>query len=353
MLVASAIPTVAIVSFRLGGTDGVAIEAAKWASALNKLGFNVFTVAGGGLPDVLLPGLAIEAREPPTDGEVSSALAGADLIVVENLCSLPLNAPASDAVARTLRGRRAVLHHHDLPWQRPTTAHLGPPPDDPPWIHVTINELSRLQLLERGIHAQTIYNAFDVDAPPGDRSRTRSALGIPDGQRLLLQPTRAILRKNVPAAISLAEKLGAVYWLLGPAEEGYQSSLKHVLDESPTRVIHGGQESGPGFAMADVYAACDAVAFPSTWEGFGNPAVESAVHRRPLAIGRYPVAEEIERFGFRWFPSADPGPLAAWMDDPDPALLDENFEVARLNFNLAHLPGTLSRLMEAAGWGTW
>src|SRR5476649_1528341 len=111
-------PGAALISFRLGGSDGVSVEAAKWAGALRRLGFEVTTVAGSGPVDHLLPGLGIDAPEPPDDAEIDDALRGADLVVVENLCSLPLNAPAAAAVARVLRARRAVLHHHDLPWQR-------------------------------------------------------------------------------------------------------------------------------------------------------------------------------------------------------------------------------------------
>ena len=56
-------------SFRLGGADGVAVEARKWAWALGELGFEVRRVAGAieddGQPDdVVLPGLA--HRRPTT-----------------------------------------------------------------------------------------------------------------------------------------------------------------------------------------------------------------------------------------------------------------------------------------------
>ncbi len=351
-------PTAAIVSFRLGGNDGVGVEADKWAWALGELGFSVRTVAGEGPVERLLPGLAMGAPDPPSAREVADAVAHADLVVVENLLSLPLNPGAAGGVAQVLAGRPAILRHHDLPWQRARFAHLGPPPTDPCWRHVTINDLSRRQLAERSIEAVTIRNAFETDAfdpttAPGERSATRRAVGLDDQTRLLLQPTRAIARKNVPAGLSLAESVGAVYWLLGPAEEGYGPELERILGRARVPVIHGPGPGGSGTHMAGPYAACDAVVFPSSWEGFGNPTVESAIHRRALAVGDYPVAAELATYGFRWLPADDPAALARWLDDPDPAVLEHNARVARRHFALADLPGKLARLMQSAGWGRW
>src|SRR5205807_888591 len=153
----------------------------------------------------------------------------------------------------------------------------------------TTTELSRAQLAERGIGAVAVHNAFDVDATGGNRARARAALGVGPGERLLLQPTRALPRKNVPGGVRLAEALDVTYWLTGDAEEGYGPELARVLAGARVRTLHG----NPGIAPADAYAAADAVVLPSTWEGFGNPAVETAVHRRPLAIGDYPVAAEL------------------------------------------------------------
>jgi glycosyltransferase involved in cell wall biosynthesis len=340
----------ALLSFRLGGSDGVSVEASKWGHALGRLGFAVRTVAGAGPVDRLLPGLAIDAPAPPDDGEIDDALRDADIVVVENLCSLPLNAAAGTAVARVLRGRRAVLHHHDLPWQRPRFVHAPAPPDDPAWLHVTINELSRRQLANRGIGATVVMNSFDVDAPAGDRAGTRRKLGLAADQRLLLQPTRAIPRKNVAGGLALATAIGATYWLLGPAEDGFGPELDRLLAGARTPVIHGHGAGDAGADVVDAYAASDAVVLPSTWEGFGNPAVESAVHHRPLAIGPYPVADELRAFGFRWFAHDDPAALGAWLDSPDPALLAHNHDVARRHFSVAGLPDRLARLMADAGW---
>jgi glycosyltransferase involved in cell wall biosynthesis len=340
-----------MISFRLGGGDGVSVEAAKWAAALRVLRWDVRTVAGSGPVDVVLPGLAMDAAEPPTRREVEDVCASADLVVVENLCSLPLNPPAATLVAQVCVGRPALFHHHDLPWQRPHLAHFAPPPDDPAWAHVTINELSRAQLAERGIEATTIYNTFDPDPAHGDRARTRAALGIADRDgddaTLLLQPTRALERKNVAGALELCAAVGGTYWLLGPAEDGYGPTLDRLVAQARCPVLLG---PPPGdCSISDAYAACDAVLLPSFWEGFGNPSVESATYRRALAIGPYPVAAELAAFGFRWFSVTDPDSLAGWLHRRDEDLLEYNHQVAATHFNQADLPSRLARVLRGAG----
>jgi len=327
----------------------VSVEAGKWGHAFRELGCEVVTVAGDGPVDRRVPGLGLDAGDTdgPHPGELAAALADADLVVVENVCSLPLNRAAADAVAAALRGRAAILHHHDLPWQRPQFGPDTDLPDDPAWAHVTINDLSRRQLAERGITATTIHNCFDVDVAAGDRERTRRVLGVGTGERLLLHPTRAIPRKNVPGAVTLAATLGATYWLLGPAEDGYGPDLERILARALVPVRRGLPAE---LDLADAYAGCDAVTLPSTWEGFGNATVESAVHRRPLAIGDYPVADEIAAYGFGWFPAADAGPLDAWLDEPATDLLDHNQAVARRHLSLDRLRRHLADLLRVRGW---
>ena len=102
--------------------------------------------------------------------------------------------------------------------------------------------------------------------------------------------------------------------------------------------------------LDDVYAASDVVVYPSRWEGFGNPPIEASLRRRPVAVGAYPVLEEIRRFGFRWFDVDDPGEVAEFLAEPDPTLLDHNRDVARRHFAPDRVAEGLHALLTDAGW---
>lgn len=338
--------TCAIISFRLGLTDGVSIVASTWADALRSFGFDVVTVAGEGPVDRVVSGLAIDASAPPPLSEVEDALADADLVVVENLGTIPLNVAATSVVLEVLQGRPAIFHHHDPPWQRERFAHVTDlPQDDPHWRHVTINRLTEGEMRDRGIEAVTIYNGFDTRLDKGDRRGTRARLGVAPKERLFAHPVRAIERKGISAAIALCEALDATYWLLGEPEEGYGAELDRLLDGARCRVIRQPLPHGP-----DIYAAPDAVVFPSTWEGFGNPPIEASLARRPVAVGPYPVGRELRDLGFSWFDADDPAALGRFLDDPDLASLARNRALAIEHFSLDHMHRCLRALLDEAGW---
>lgn len=315
------------------------------------------TIAGSGDVDVTISALNWPAPVPtPTQSDTIAALDDAlediDLVVVANICSLPLNRLASDAVGKALAGRSAILHHHDMAWQRSQFEHVvDMPQDDPAWSHVTVNECTRNELLERGISAVTIANGFDVDEGRGSRAPTRSALRIEDDELVVLHPVRAIERKNIPAALELAEALGATYWLTGAAEEGYEAALAELFAKASCRIIHAPAPTN----MADAYAAADVVAFPSRWEGFGNPLIEAAIHRRPLAISYYPVARDIATLGFEWFDAQDYERIRLFldMDDQAPevvALHDHNAAIARTHFSHDRVREDLRELLVNMGF---
>jgi len=359
-----------VLSFRLGGTDGVSMVAETWIAALHQLGFEIRTVAGEGLVDILLPDLAIGRWPDGAAGiggahgateedianlaiAVSEALHDADLVVVENLGTIPMNLPASMAVARARHGLRTIWHHHDPAWQRDRYEGV----EDLPvastnsaniWRHVAINDLTRYQLNDRGFDAITIRNAFDPGDLIGDRSTERQRLGLAEKERVLVHPVRAIERKNIPAALSIAQKVGATYWLTGPAEEGYAKTLDSLLaaaKEQGVKVLHEQATS-----LGDLYAACDMVVFPSAWEGFGNPPIEASLTRRPAIVGNYPVANELRDLGFQWLEPGDIAGIGHQLEHPDAAMLENNYAIASTQFSPEVLRNALRTLLDEAGW---
>ena len=358
-------PNAIFLSFRLGGTDGVSVETRKWEWALGEIGFESRRVAGDfadGLrpDDTWLPFLEIDpppGAEPEPDA-LGAALAGADLVIVENLCSLPLNEVAATTAVDVLARHhgRVLFHHHDLPWERARLAHLESfPPRRPNSLHVTINEQARTALAERGIEAHLIRNAFDLDPLPGDGPSTRQAFGFATDDIVVLQPTRAIPRKEVARGIRFAEEIAARvpgrcvrFWITGPAEDGFGPELERMVNETEISVAVG-RAPRP----EDAYAAADTVVLPSSWEGFGNPVIEATVAGRPVAVAHYLVLDELAALGLQLFSVDAPEVMAAVVQARTPASFDHNREVLRDHFDLADLPARIAQTFSAVGWTDW
>jgi mannosylglucosylglycerate synthase len=358
-------PVAVLVSYRFGGDDGVSVEAKKWEWALRTLGFATRRVAAefsdGLRPDdtwlaflsvAPVPGAQIEAEA------LAAALSGADLVVVENVCSLPVNLDAARATSAVLSGfpGRVLFHHHDLPWERRGLEHLDEfPPRRPGSLHVAISDHARDELRRRDIAALTIRNSFDTHADSGDRTGARARLGFTPDEVVLLQPTRAIPRKEVPRGLHLAEQLRSLlsgravrYWLTGAAEDGYGPTLERIVAEASIPVTQGRLDR-----VADAYAAADLVVLPSSWEGFGNPVVEAMLAERPVVAGHYPALDELRRLGLRPLPLDDPDRVAGFVRAPDLELLAHNRATAAEELALDRLPSRLGDAFVQIGWDGW
>ncbi len=343
----------------------MSVETRKWEWALNELGFLTRRIAGeigDGLrpDDVWLPFLAIDPAPgaTPEPDALAASLASADLVVVENLCSLPLNVEASTIAADVLDdfAGRVLFHHHDLPWEREHLAHFTQfPPRRPGSLHVVINELAHLGLEDRGITSHLIRNAFDLDPLPGDREATREAFGFSDEDIVVLQPTRAIPRKQVGSGIQFAEMLTTSmaprpvrFWLTGPAEDGFGPELKQLVERATLPIVEG-----RATRAEDSYAAADCVVFPSSWEGFGNPVIEALVAELPVVVGHYPVLDELVGLGLELLSIEDPAAVAARIDAPDPSINGRNRKALEAHFDLRDLPRRIVEAFAAVGWDQW
>jgi mannosylglucosylglycerate synthase len=253
------------------------------------------------------------------------------------------------------------FRHHDLPWQRRNLTHLEAefPPRIDGALHTTINLRSRRELHARGYaDAVTIHNYFDLDPPACDRAATRKQFGFVDDDFVLFQPARAIERKNVPGALRFAQQLHGLapnlalrLWLSGPAEDGYAPVLERIVERAQIPVTVGRAPNA-----GDAYTASDLVVFPSTWEGFGNPVIESVAYRRACAAYPYPVLAEIVAAGVRVFSTQQPEVVGRFLAEA-PAVRERFFESnigrARLSFSLTDLPAAIDDAFVRHGWIAW
>ena len=323
----------------------MAVVARTWERALHQLGWQTITIAGDSPADynldVHVEGLGM-APSPTVDvPTLTTAVEGADLLLCENILSLPLNPAATRAVSNAAASMPTIAHHHDLTWQSERYHHLDYTiPQADHLRHVVINQQSLDEFTQRYIPADLVYNCFDTSASPGNRQTERATHRFEENELVVVHPSRAIARKNIPAAIRLVEQLAGTYWLTGPAENDYEDELANLLRTANCRIVHQ-----PATNMADMYAASDLVVFPSHWEGFGNPPIEAAIFRRLAAVGAYPVSAELRNLGFVWFDPSDPHLIQQALQSDHQEVLAHNAALAQQHFSFDRLVSDIDALL--------
>ena len=294
--------TIAILSTRLYGQDGVSVEARKWERAYRSLGCEIALIAGElgatDTPHMVIPELAFthpqvvslseRAFGPPLPASERKALRdeiealadaierqlqvvltgfGVDVLSVENALAIPMNLPLGLALQHLLAGgQRTIARHHDFYWERERfrqnnvewLLHVAFPPSQGPIRHVTISDQARRELRQkRGLNATWVPNAFDFSdvGRVDDYNRgLRDDLGIGLEQKILLQPTRFIPRKGIQRAVELVARLQGDYGLdgvlvvTGPAgDEGYEYQQKTLEEAARAEVKVISAAEGVGF----------------------------------------------------------------------------------------------------------
>ncbi|MBW1982188.1 MAG: glycosyltransferase family 4 protein [Deltaproteobacteria bacterium] len=350
-----------IISTRLAGTDGVSLEAEKWATVFEKHGFTCFYFAGELERPPERSYLAEEAHfTHPEIVDIQRQCFGTTtrhhsvtrqihrlayklkehlynfiekfdigLLLVENALTIPMNIPLGLALTELIAETNitTVAHHHDFYWERDRFLinsvsdylNMAFPANLPSIRHVVINSYANEQLSFRtGISARVAPNIMDFDNPPPPpddySSDVRQALGIKDDELFILQPTRIVHRKGIEHAIELVCRLGMKAKLVishDAGDEGYEyqrrleeyAKLMKVDLLLASEIVderRGRTEDGRKiYTLDDVYPYADLVTYPSTFEGFGNAFLEAVYFRKPIVVNTYSIyTKDIKPKGF-------------------------------------------------------
>lgn len=353
---------VGFISTRFAGTDGVSLEAAKWAQILWDRK-HVSYWFGGELDRDLNVSMrvpeaffdhdevrwinqhvfGVKHRSSEISGHIHAMrnyLKGRlyefvekfsiDVIIPQNVLSIPMHIPLGLAVTELVAetGIPTIAHHHDFAWERLRFSlnavqdflQMAFPPKLPSIQHVVISSLAQEDLaLRTGISATVIPNVLDFENPPeADLEYGKSfrrEIGLKEDDVLILQPTRIVQRKGIEHAIELVSQLEDPKYKLvishEAGDEGYDyanfltdQARDHDVD---LRLIscHIGEtrrvnEVGEKiYTLWDVYPHADLVTYTSLYEGFGNAFLEAVYFRKPILINRYEVfVRDIEPQGF-------------------------------------------------------
>lgn len=353
---------IGFVSTRFAGTDGVSLEASKWAEVFENNGNHCYWMAGeldkGDQISFQLPEAHFKyeqnqwinsqifgkKRRNPNVTEKIHALRSylkinlhqfieqfnLDLLVAENALTIPMHIPLGLALAETIAETQipTIAHHHDFYWERARFSanavgdylRMAFPPNLPNIEHVVINSIAQEELAHRaGISATIIPNVIDFEHPTeidNDRCQAfRDAIGLKPGEKIVLQPTRVVQRKGIEHAIELVQALKDDRLKLvishEAGDEGFEYADRvkeyakmHKVDlrfvETDWKMVWACEQNHPTcISLEDAYMAADFITYPSLNEGFGNAFLEAIYFKKPILINRYAIfAKDIEPKGF-------------------------------------------------------
>jgi glycosyltransferase involved in cell wall biosynthesis len=354
---------IGFVSTRFRGTDGVTLEAKKWAHLLGELGHESFWMAGlldtpmetshhaplayFNHPKVaaLQAGLfGVTTRSRAVTDEIQSMKDSLkddlyrfiekfrlEVLIPQNILAIPMHIPLglafTEVVAET--GLPTIAHHHDFAWERERFVvsavndylRAAFPGALPGMEHVVINSMAQKEMARRcSRSAAIIPNVLDFETPaPGvdDYNRDlRAEIGLAETDWLILQPTRVVQRKGIEHAIELVRRLDdpraklVISHPAGDEGSGYIQMLRDRIDDAgievrfiAERVGESRGMNGDGkkiYTLFDVYPHADLVTYPSHYEGFGNAFLEAIYFRKPIVVNSYAVfARDIAPLGFK------------------------------------------------------
>jgi glycosyltransferase involved in cell wall biosynthesis len=391
------------VGTRFAGTDGVSLEAAKWAKVLwhhrhvsywfsGKLDTNpdvsmLVPHAYFAHPDIQWINDRVfgqTARDPEVTRRIL-ALAehlkrelyeftrrfDIEILVVQNALTIPMNLPLGVAITMFIAetGFPTIAHHHDFYWERDRFSvnscgdflRMAFPCTLPSVQHVTINsEAQRALSHRRGVSSILIPNVLDFDTPPPTvddyNADFRESIGIAPDDILFLQPTRVVPRKGIEHAITLLAQLNNPKCKLVISHESgdegheYLHALQEMADHQGVdlRVVSDrvGEERGFNdrgdkvYLLADAYAHADLITYPSLY------------YRKPVLVNRYSIfVTDIEPRGFdviamNGYMTKDVVErVRKVIDDPAyrDAMVEKNFALCRMFFSY----GVLRRRLRA------
>ena len=353
---------IGFVSTRFHGTDGVTLEARKWAEELTAAGAECCWM--GGLldtppersrlvplaffnhPEVLesqaeLFGQITRSRRTTAlingikDRLKDELYAFVDhfeigLLIPQNTLAIPMHVALGLAITEFIAetGIPTIAHHHDFTWERErfTTTSASDylmaafPPSLFHIEHVVINSMAQKELARRyGLSSTLIPNVLDFETPPPGidayNADLRREIGLSDDDILVLQPTRVVARKGIEHAIDLLRQLGdprVKLVLSHPAgDEGndYMQLINERIADAGIEAVFIADRVGESrgitpdgrkiYTLFDVYPHADLVTYPSHYEGFGNAFLEAVYFGKPVFVNNYAVyARDIAPLGF-------------------------------------------------------